>query len=104
MVSLLQHEMTAHVRFGSWPCKNSNAHCARSNILEKLRVLRIDDSSNKRMDAVLENCIFYIFPMYEFLHNQGHSRLFRRPESWPVSIRLHQRDPIEKSRRMPAPM
>jgi len=70
MVSLLQHEMTAHVRFGSWPCKNSNAHCARSNILEKLRVLRIDDSSDTRMDAVLENCIFYSFPMYEFSHRQ----------------------------------
>jgi transposase len=42
--------------------------------LEKLRVLRIDDSSDMRMDAVLENCIFYIFPMYEFSHSQGHYR------------------------------
>jgi hypothetical protein len=25
---------------------------------------------------VLENCIFYISPMYEFLHSQGHSRRF----------------------------
>jgi hypothetical protein len=39
-------------------------------ILEKLRVLRIDDSSDTRMDAVLENCIFYSFPMYEFSHRQ----------------------------------
>ena len=26
------------------------------------------------MDAVLENFIFYIFQMYEFLHSQGHLR------------------------------
>ena len=51
----------ADVAYGSWPCKNSNARCARRNILEKLRVLRIDDSSDMRMDAVLENCIFYIY-------------------------------------------
>jgi hypothetical protein len=25
-------------------------------------------SADMRLDAVLENCIFYIFPMYEFLH------------------------------------
>jgi hypothetical protein len=26
------------------------------------------------LDAVLENCIFYISLMFEFSHNQGHSR------------------------------
>jgi len=41
----------ADVAYGSWPCKNSNARCARRNILEKLRVLRIDGSSNMRMDS-----------------------------------------------------
>jgi hypothetical protein len=25
-------------------------------------------------DTMLENCIFYISPMYEFLHSQGHLR------------------------------
>src|SRR3954471_4500507 len=30
-----------------------------------------------RLEAALENCIFYILPMYEFLHSQGHSRHFR---------------------------
>ena len=34
--------------------------------------MRIDDSAGMGMDAVLENCIFYIFPMYEFLHSLGH--------------------------------
>ena len=74
--SLLQHVMLADVRFGSWVGKNSNAHRVRRNILEKLRVMRIDDSADMRLDAVLENCIFYIFPMYEFLHSLGHSRRF----------------------------
>ena len=61
--------MRADVRDGSWACKNSNARRARRNILEKLRVMRIDDSADMRLDAVLENGIFYIFPMYEFLHS-----------------------------------
>ena len=74
VASLLQQEMRADVRFGSWPCKNSNARRARRNILEKLRVMRIDDSADMRLDAVLENCIFYIFQMYEFLHSLGQNR------------------------------
>src|SRR6266404_7477683 len=68
---------TANVAFGSWPCKNSNARRARRNILEKLRVMRIDDSADMRLDAVLENCIFYIFPMYEFLHSLGQTQPWR---------------------------
>jgi hypothetical protein len=31
--------------------------------------MRTDDAADIRLDAVLENCIFYIFPMYEFLHS-----------------------------------
>ena len=31
--------------------------------------MRTDDFADMRLDAVLENCIFYIFPMYEFLHS-----------------------------------
>ena len=29
--------------------------------------------------ALLENCVFYISRMYEFLHRQGHSRHSRHP-------------------------
>src|SRR5438132_14047746 len=65
---------TANVAFGSWSCKNANARAARRNILGKLRVMRIGDSADMRLEAVLENCIFYIFPMYQFLHSLGHSR------------------------------
>jgi hypothetical protein len=54
--------------------KNSNAHRARRNILEKLRVTRTDDSADMRLGDVLENCIFYIFPMYVFLHSLGQNR------------------------------
>ena len=69
--SLLQHEMRVDVRFGSWSCKNSNARQARRNILEILRIMRTDDPANTRLGAALENCIFYICPMYEFLHSLG---------------------------------
>src|SRR4030088_2684522 len=65
------------VGYGSWSCKNSNARRARRNILEKLRVMRIDDSADMQLDAVLENCIFYIFPMYEFLHSLGQNLPWR---------------------------
>src|SRR5438552_15587413 len=77
--SLLQHEMLAAVAYGSWSCKNANARHARRNILEKLRVIRIDDSADMRLDAVLENCIFYIFPMYEFLHSLVRIPTFASP-------------------------
>ena len=69
--------MLADVAHGSWSCKNANARRARRNILEKLRVMRTDDSADMRLDAVLENCIFYIFPMYEFLHSLGQKPTWR---------------------------
>ena len=62
------------VRVGSWSCRNSNARRTRRNILEKLRVMRTDDSADMGFDAVLENCIFYIFPTYEFLHSLGQTQ------------------------------
>src|SRR5215468_10171355 len=33
---------------------------------------------NARLDALLENCVFYISRMYEFLHSQGQSRRIGR--------------------------
>src|SRR6202162_1259583 len=51
------------------PCENSNARRARRNILEILRVRRTDNAADIRLDAILENCIFYISPMYEFSHS-----------------------------------
>ena len=66
--------MLADVRFGSRPCENFNARRARRNISEKLRVMRTDNAADIRLGAVLENCIFYISPMYEFSHSLGHSR------------------------------
>ena len=62
---------TANVGFGSRPCENSNARRARRNILEKLRVLRTDNAADIRLDAMSENCVFYISPMYEFSHSLG---------------------------------
>jgi hypothetical protein len=42
--------------------------------LEKLRIMRTDAAADIRLDAVLENCIFYISTMYEFSHSLGHLR------------------------------
>jgi hypothetical protein len=33
-----------------------------------------NDAARAMFDTLLENCIFYISPMYEFLHSQGQSR------------------------------
>jgi len=49
--------------------------------------MRTDDSADMRLDAVLENCIFYIFLMYEFLHSLGHLRPNRRA-SKSTNVRL----------------
>jgi hypothetical protein len=38
--------------------------------------MRTDAAADIRLDAVLENCIFYISTMYEFSHSLGHSRRF----------------------------
>ncbi len=59
----------SNVRFGSRPCENSNARRARSNILEKFRVMRTDNAADIRLVATLENSIFYISRMYEFSHS-----------------------------------
>jgi hypothetical protein len=59
---------------GPRPCENSNARRARRNILEKLRVMRTDNAADIRLDAMLENCIFYISPMYEFSHSLDPNR------------------------------
>src|SRR3981081_728346 len=61
-------------RVGSRPCQNSNARRARRNILKKLCVMRTDNAADIRLDAMLENCIFYISPMYEFSHSLGQKR------------------------------
>src|SRR5450759_5258319 len=33
--------------------------------------MRTDNAADIRLDAMLENCIFYIFRMYEFSHSLG---------------------------------
>jgi hypothetical protein len=57
------------VRLRPRPCQNSNARRARRSILEKFHVMRTDNAADIRLDAILENCIFYIFRMYEFSHS-----------------------------------
>ena len=64
----------SNVRFGSRPRENSNARRARRNILDKLRFIRTYNTPDIRLDAMLENYIFYISRMYEFSHSLGHLR------------------------------
>src|SRR5829696_7781013 len=71
-----QSEMmpAAHVRFGSWPCKNSVVRLTRRNISKKLRSTESNHIAYARLGSLLENGIFYISSMYEFSHSQGHNR------------------------------
>jgi hypothetical protein len=81
-----------HVRCGSWLCENSSAGRARRNISKKLRTMESNRAPRTMFDTLLENCIFYISQLYEFLHRLGHSRPVRskphhgacplRPERW----------------------
>ena len=61
----------AYDRSGSWLCENSSARRARRNISKKLRIMESNDAARAMFDVLLENCIFYISPMYEFSHSQG---------------------------------
>src|SRR5262249_50677780 len=61
---------------GSWPCESSSALRARRRNSETLRIMKLSHPAKSRLYTVLENCIFYISPMYEFSHSQGHSRRF----------------------------
>jgi hypothetical protein len=66
--------LAADVRSGSWLCENSSARRARRSISRKLCNAESNRAVCAIFDALLENCIFYISPMYEFLHSQGHFR------------------------------
>ena len=61
----------AYVSSGSWLCENSSARRARRNISKKLRTMESNRAVRTMFDTLSENCIFYISPMYEFLHSQG---------------------------------
>src|SRR5215475_12908346 len=65
-----------NVAFGSWSCENSSALRARRRNSETLRIMKLSHPAKSRLYTELENCIFYISPMYEFSHSQGHSRHF----------------------------
>ena len=60
-----------YVGRGSWSCENSSALRERRNISVKLGIMRTHHAADIRLDAPLENCIFYISPMYEFSHSLG---------------------------------
>jgi hypothetical protein len=42
-------------------------------IPEQLHLWESNHTAHARFNALLENCVFYISWMYEFLHSQGHS-------------------------------
>jgi hypothetical protein len=45
-------------------------------IPEQLHLWESNHTEHAKFDALLENCVFYISRMYEFLHSQGHSATF----------------------------
>ena len=68
--------MMGTVSFGSWLCENSGARRAGRNIWKKLRIIESNRAARAMCGTLLENCIFYISRMYEFLHRLGHKRTF----------------------------
>jgi hypothetical protein len=80
---LLQCEIFSalYVRFGSRLCENSSARRARRNISKKLRIMESNHAARPMFGTLLENCIFYILPMYEFLHSQGQQRTYGHPQA-----------------------
>src|SRR6266487_5826298 len=59
------------VQTGSWPCENFSGRATRRNISEQLHLWESNHTAHARFDALLENCVFYISRMYEFLHSQS---------------------------------
>jgi hypothetical protein len=69
--------LSCKVRFGSvWPCENFSGRATHRNIPEQLHLWESNHTAHARFDALLENCVFYISRMYEFLHSQGQTRSF----------------------------
>ena len=66
--------MRVNVRDGSWLCENTGARATRRNISEQLHLRESNHTAHARFDALLEDCVFYILRMYEFLHSQGQTR------------------------------
>jgi hypothetical protein len=54
----------------SWPCENFSGRATRRNISEQLHLWESNHTAHAKFDALLENCVFYISRMYEFLHSQ----------------------------------
>jgi hypothetical protein len=65
------HEFLRQGRDGPRPWENSSAVRARRRISENVRIMKLNHPAQIRLDTVLENCIFYISPMYEFSHSLG---------------------------------
>jgi len=63
--------LATDVSDGSWLCENSNACRAHRILLWKLRTMKTDNTADSWLDATLKKFIFFIFPMYEFLHSLG---------------------------------
>jgi hypothetical protein len=61
-------ERRLDVGSGSWPCENFSGRATRRNISEQLHLWESNYAAHAKFDALLENCVFYISRMYEFLH------------------------------------
>src|SRR5262249_17463609 len=51
--------------------RNFSGRATRRNISEQLHFWESNHTAHARLDALLENCVFYISRIYEFLHSQG---------------------------------
>ena len=58
--------------------------------------MRTDNAADIRLNAMLENCIFYISPMYEFSHSLDPKRTFRARAGY-TGVRRQQRRAAQAS-------
>src|SRR5262245_56296040 len=72
----------AHVCTGSWLCQNVCSPSARRTSRMRCASSEVSHAALTQLNPSLQNCIFYISPMYEFLHNQGH----QRPVDTPAAV------------------
>src|SRR5215813_4094385 len=66
------------VSYGSWLCENSSERWYVEVSRTKWCITESNRAVLIQFDGALENCVFYILPVYEFSHSQGQQRRISR--------------------------
>ena len=93
----LRNFQRTSVCFGSWLCENSSGRATRRNISPG-NCIPENHTAHARFDDLLENCVFYILRMYEFLHRVGQKPPWRHVAS---NVRFARKRTIRRATRSP---